>query len=169
MENKTTFVVLTLLGAGLIYLWVAGQELVEIRTEIEISATPEEVWQVLSDIDTWSEWSPIINHASGQVTQNSTLTIVMAGSESGKNGPTYQPVITELELSRYLRWSAVLLAGFFLTNDKVLELQPIPTGTRLVHKELFKGMLVPVFSGVFEKNVPLMLADMNQALKARVE
>jgi len=62
-----------------------------------------------------------------------------------------------------------MLAGFIFTNDKVFELEETNTGTRLTHKELFSGLLAPIFCGQMEKGVPPMLDSMNKALKEQAE
>lgn len=169
MQNKTILVIVVLLSLGLAYLWQQGQKTVEISTQIDIAATPEQVWHVLSDIDAWAQWSPIINQSQGVAVKDSVLTITMVGEESSLDGPIYQPKIIELDAPRYLRWNAVMMTSVLLANDKVLELQATNNGTRLIHKELFKGMFVPIFSSRFKENVPPMLNAMNQALKKQVE
>jgi hypothetical protein len=93
----------------------------------------------------------------------------MMGKEQGKDGPKYNPIITELEEPNYLRWRAHMLTGFIFTNYKVLELEESNSGTRLIHKEMFKGLLAPIFCGQMEKDVPPMLNSMNQALKVLAE
>ena len=93
----------------------------------------------------------------------------MVGKEEGENGPKYNPVITELDESKYLRWRAHMLAGFIFTNDKIIRLEQTSSGTRVIHKELFKGMLAPIFCGQMEEGVPPMLNSMNKALKELVE
>lgn len=60
----------------------------EIRTEIEITAPAFKVWKILTDIDHWKEWNPIINQASGAATLGSTLSITMCGKDGG-HGPKY--------------------------------------------------------------------------------
>jgi len=167
--KKTLLILLALTGAGIIYLAIAGAEVQEITTEIDISAPPEKVWGILTDIDNWQEWSPIIRNSRGTPAAGSELTITMAGKNEGEEGPTYQPVITDLEKPRYLRWRAKMLTGFIFTNYKVLELEASGTGTRLVHKEMFKGLLAPIMCGQMEKGVPPMLNSMNQALKELAE
>ena len=166
--NKFFVVIFVLIFISCSYLWVKGQELHEIQTEIDIAAPPEKVWAYLSDIDAWQEWSPIINEASGDAEIGSTLTVTMIGRE-GQNGPTYQPNILSLVEHSYFHWRAVLISGLIMTNDKVFELEETDTGTRLVHKELFSGMLVPIFGNKFEENVPPMLNAMNEALKKTIE
>jgi len=38
----------------------------ELRTEIEIQASPEKVWQILMDFDKWPEWNPFIHTVVGK-------------------------------------------------------------------------------------------------------
>ncbi len=141
----------------------------EISTEIEISAPATEVWRILMEFDRWEEWSPIINQASGEAFLGSKLSMTMIGKEAGKDGPKYNPVITILDKPTSFRWRAKMLAGFVMTNDKVFELEETASGTRVIHKELFSGMMVPMFWSSVEKEVPSMLNSMNEALKAKAE
>ena len=168
MKNFS-LVLTALVVVGFIFLTVKGNEVQEIKTEIEISASPEDVWQILSDVDKWQDWSPIINKSSGSLTLGNTIEITMVGKETGKDGPQYSPKIVELESKKSFRWRAHMIAGFIFTNDKVFELYQTQTGTRVVHKEIFSGLLAPVFKGQMEKGVPPMLDSMNQALKQLVE
>jgi len=167
--KKILLTLIALSGVGFIYLAVAGSELQEIKTEIEISAPPAKVWSILSDINKWQEWSPIIKKSSGDVSVGSELTIAMIGKLEGEDGPIYNPIVTELDEPNKLQWQAHMISGFIFTNYKVLELEETSTGTRLVHKEMFKGLLAPIFCGQMEEGVPPMLNAMNQALKAMVE
>ncbi len=38
----------------------------EIYTEIEIQASPERVWQALTDLERFSQWNPFIRSAKGE-------------------------------------------------------------------------------------------------------
>ncbi|MCB0383868.1 MAG: SRPBCC domain-containing protein [Bdellovibrionales bacterium] len=158
-----------ILVIALAILGVMGSKIQEIETEIEISAPPEKVWEALMDIDAWHTWSPIINSSSGAATIGSTLQMTMAGKAPGTDGPSYSPKIVELNKPFLFRWRAHMMAGFIMTNDKIFELEATPAGTRLIHKELFKGLLAPIFCSKMEEGVPPMLNSMNQALKELVE
>lgn len=167
--KKLILFLLVLFSAAGMYLWDKGKDFHEVRTEIDIAASPEKVWAILADINSWQEWSPIINHSSGDASMGSTLSIIMIGEKEYQSGPEYNPIITHLEAPKALHWRAVMMMGVGLTNDKIIELEATPAGTRVVHKELFKGMLLPMFRGTFDRNVPLMLNVMNEALKLRAE
>ena len=43
----------------------------ELRTEIEIAAPLTKVWNILTDLDNWKEWNPIVNQASGVASRGS--------------------------------------------------------------------------------------------------
>jgi len=167
--KKVLIIVTVLFFTGITYLAIEGRNMQEIKTEIDISAPPSKVWSIITDINNWQEWSPIINSSNGEALPGSKLSITMMGKEAGKDGPSYNPVITELNEPDYFHWRAHMLAGFIFTNDKIFELKETETGTHLTHTETFKGLLAPIFCGQMEKGVPPMLNSMNKALKELAE
>ena len=140
----------------------------EVRTEIEIAATDDTVWGLLTNIENWTAWNPTINASSGTAAPGATLSITMRG-QGGKNGPKYAPVVTILEAPRQFRWRANMMGGLLFRNDKILELQPSATGTRLVHTETFGGLMVPMFGAKLKTGVPPILNAFNAAVKQRAE
>lgn len=140
----------------------------EIRTEIEIAAPLSKVWSTLTDFDNWNDWNPIVTQAYGAATLGSKLTITMCGND-GKDGPKYMPVITNFDAPKSFRWRAKMMAGFLFTNDKVFELEETDSGTRLMHSELYGGILVPMFWSKLTEHVSPMLNSMNDALKILTE
>jgi len=167
--KKVIIVFMALIFIGFIYLQIEGSKVQEIKTEIEISAPPSKVWAIITNVDNWQEWSPIINTSQGEATVGSELSITMTGKEKGTDGPKYNPIIIKLDEPHYFRWRAHMLAGFIFTNDKIIELKETDSGTLLTHTESFKGLLAPVFCGQMEKGVPPMLNSMNKALKNLAE
>jgi len=143
----------------------------EIKTEIEIAAPPAKVWNILTDIEKWKDWSPVIVDSSGTASLGSKLRITMCGKDGkeGKAGPTYEPVITIFEAPKKLQWKATMMAEFVMTNGKVLELEETASGTRLIHRETFSGMMIPMMWGHMEIGVPPILNSMNEALKSMAE
>lgn len=166
--KKAFFIIFSLIGIGFIGLIIKGKQVQEIRTEIEISASPTKVWNILTDIESWSKWSPIIKASSGAATVGSEVQIMMMGKD-GQDGPKYKPRFIVLEQNKKFQWRAFMMFGFLFTNDKVFELEQTATGTRLIHKELFSGLLAPIFCSKMEEGVPPMLNLMNQALKEFAE
>ena len=136
-----------------------------IKTEIEISAPPAVVWNIITDINNWQEWSPTINASQGDSKVGEILNITMMSEEEGKDGPKYKPQIIRLDEPNYFHWSAHMMAGFIFTNDKIIELKETSSGTTVTHTETFKGILAVLLRGQMEKGVPPMLNSMNEALK----
>ncbi|MFK7994891.1 MAG: SRPBCC family protein [Granulosicoccus sp.] len=136
-----------------------------IKTEIEIQAPPDKVWGILSDVGKWHEWSPTINASEGKAAVGSTVTITMMSKEAGKDGPTYSPKILSMDAPTYFHWRAHMIAGFIFTNDKIIELTETELGTKVTHKETFKGLMAALMKGQMDKGVSPMLTMMNDALK----
>ena len=166
--KKLILIIFILILTSCLILWAEGNNMREIRTEIEIAAPPTKVWSILTDFDKWKEWNPIVNQASGVASLGSKLSVTMRG-EDGKDGPKYMPIVTILQEPKSFRWRGKMMFEFLFTNDKVFELEETGSGTRLIHKELFSGMLVPLFWSKFDKHVPSMLKSMNDALKTKAE
>ena len=141
----------------------------EVRTEIEISAPPEEVWKVISNISEWQNWSPVINKSEGSAALGTKVDITMCSKEEGKDGPKYSPVITKFDEPKSLHWRATMLVGFVFTNDKIIELEKTNSGTRVIHKELFGGLMAAMMASHMEEGVPPILNKWNEALKQKVE
>ena len=167
--KKTIIILSALLFIGIIYLAIEGRNMQEIKTEIEISAPPSKVWEIIKDIEKWQEWSPTINASQGIASIGSKLSITMMSEEKGKDGPKYTPIILKLEEPKYFHWRAHMMAEFIFTNDKIFLLEEISTGTKVTHIETFKGLITPMFRGKIEKGVPPMLNLMNEALKDLAE
>ncbi len=167
--KKTIKILSALLLIGTTYLVIEGSNMQEIKAEIEISAPPSKVWQIITDINEWQEWSPTINASQGDASIGSKLSITMMGEKKGQNGPKYNPIIIKLDEPKYFRWRAHMLAEFIFTNDKIFKLEKTSAGTKLTHIETFKGLLTPMFRGQMEKGVPPMLNLMNKALKDLAE
>ena len=166
--KKLILIVFILILTSCLILWAEGNTMRELRTEIEIAAPTTKVWNILTDFNAWKEWNPIVNQASGVASLGSELSITMRG-KGDKEGPKYMPIVTILEAPKSFRWRGKMMFEFLFTNDKVFELEKTGSGTRLIHKELFSGMLVPLFWSKLNQGVPPMLKSMNDALKIKAE
>ncbi len=166
--KKLLLVIISLILVAGVILWMMGNTTREISTEIEISAPPEKVWNILTNINDWHKWNPIVVQASGSPSIGSELTITMRGEE-GKDGPKYMPVVTRFQEASSFEWRATMMAGFMFTNGRGFKLEKTDSGTRLTNTETFKGMMVPLFWSKLNDHVPSMLTEMNNALKNQLE
>ena len=166
LKKILLFILIAFIG---LVVWLSqGDNRQEIKTEIVISAPPEKVWNILTDFNRWSEWNTTVTKASGESALGAKLNITMSDGK-GNDAQTYTAVITQLEAPKLLHWRAKLLAEFLFTNEKIVELEATEQGTKVVHRETFKGLMVKLFWSRMENGVPPILNAMNEALKKTAE
>ena len=139
----------------------------ELRTQIEIEATPDRVWEILTDFAAYPEWNPFIQAIQGQAAAGSKLEVRI--EPPGGRAMTFKPTVLEAAPRRELRWlGRVLVPGLF-DGEHSLRIEPIgDSRVRFVQAERFSGVLVPLFGKSLEKTQRGFTA-MNEALKRRAE
>jgi hypothetical protein len=84
----------------------------ELHTEIDIEATPETVWSILTNFAAYPEWNPFIRRVMG-VAQPGTKLMVRI-HPSGAKAMSFRPTVLAAERPRELRWlGRFLLPGLF--------------------------------------------------------
>src|SRR5207247_8663123 len=76
--------------------------MLELRTDIEIDAPVERVWEVLTDFDRFPDWNPFIRRIHGKAQVGSRLDVFLGAS--GTRGMRFRPTVTKLVPNRELRW-----------------------------------------------------------------
>ena len=107
-----------------------------VHAERVIPATPGEVWAVLSDPTTHSEWNPVIVPREGTLTEGTTVSHDLA-DKSGKwtrVQARVKRVVPERELNQVGGWPGIL------TFDHQWLLEPVEGGTRVVQHEEYRGL-----------------------------
>jgi hypothetical protein len=140
----------------------------EKSTEVFIQSSPEKVWKVLTDFSGWKDWNPIIYEIEGAAKLGNKLRVTLKGKD-GKAGTVLKPIITLLENQKKMVWTQLLAGGLLYETQKIIELENSGGGTRIVHKELFGGLL-PILTWATWKNaVEPMLNEANHGLKKKME
>jgi hypothetical protein len=138
-----------------------------LATQIDIEASPEQVWEVLADLDRYSTWNPFIVEAQGLAVLDSRLRLRM--SPPGGRALTLKPKVTTAVPGVVLEWLGRLPVPFLFAGRHRFELHPTRTGTRVVHSETFTGMLVPLLARSLDAHTLAGFTAMNEALKAKAE
>jgi hypothetical protein len=139
----------------------------ELRTQIEVEATPERVWEILTDFDAYPEWNPFIQRIEGEAAPGSKLEVRI--EPPGGRAMTFKPTLLEVAPGQELRWLGRLLAPGLFDGEHSLRIEPIDDSrVRFVQAERFTGVLVPVLGKSLEKTQRGFTA-MNEALKRRAE
>jgi hypothetical protein len=139
----------------------------ELRSEIEIDAPPERVWQVLIDFGAYSQWNPFIHSIEGEPRVGSRLKVRI--EPPGARGMTFRPTVRVAEPARELRWLGRLFVPGLVDGEHRLALEPLEGGrSSFVQSERFSGLLVGLITGTLAAT-ERGFEQMNQALKTRAE
>jgi len=140
----------------------------EIRTEIEIEAPAERVWQVLTDFASFPRWNPFIPQATGEPKVGARLEVRI--QPPGSRSMIFRPTVVRAEPNGELRWlGRVWIPGLFDGEHSFL-LEPLgPARTRFVQRESFTGLLVPLLFQWMGNSIRQGFEAMNRGLKARAE
>lgn len=139
-----------------------------IRTEIEIAASPERVWQILTDFGSYPEWNPFIRSVKGKACRCARL--VARIQPPGSKGITMRPTIIRIDPNHQLRWYGCLWLPWLFDGEHVFTIEPIDSGkVRFIHCERFTGVLVPFVWKSLNNGTRKGFEEMNQALKSRAE
>lgn len=138
----------------------------QVRTEIEIDAAPERVWQVLTDYAGWSEWNPLLYRAVGRLGVGEGVEIAFHGP--GSKEVSVKCTVVNLEPQRAWSWTYSVISPLLFRGEHSFTVEPIDAGrTRFAHREVFKGWLAPLF--VNEAETKHGFEAMDRALKAQAE
>ncbi|CRK58808.1 hypothetical protein [Alloactinosynnema sp. L-07] len=136
-----------------------------LTSTVEIDASPQRVWNVLTDFRSYPEWNPFIVKAEGTATVDSQLKNTL-----NSNGSTmeFEPTVLVADAGRELRWLGRFRLPGIVDGEHYFLIEEVSPGrTRLTQGETFTGFLVPVAGKSLD--VESGFAAMNTALKARAE
>ena len=140
----------------------------ELRTEIEIQASDNRVWQLLTDFASFPQWNPFIRQAKGEVKVGARLVIHL--QPSGASGMTFKPIVLKVEPNRELRWLGRLLMPGLFDGEHIFTIETLQANRiRFTQREVFTGLLVPLFARSLNTDTRRGFGEMNQALKSRAE
>lgn len=140
----------------------------ELISEIEIQASAERVWQLLTEFDKFPQWNPFIRRASGKIENGAKLNVFMQPSGSG--GMTFKPTIIKLAPGRELRWLGHLFIPGLFDGEHIFIIEPLGPGrVRFIQREIFTGIFVPLLARKLDRDTKRGFLEMNAAMKMRAE
>ena len=140
----------------------------ELRTEIEIHASDKQVWQLLTDFASFPQWNPFIRQAKGEAKVGARLEVHI--QPSGASGMTFKPIVLKVKPNRELRWLGRLLMPGLFDGEHIFTIETLEANrVRFTQREIFTGLLVPLFARSLTTDTRRGFEEMNQALKSRAE
>ena len=135
----------------------------KIYTEIQINATAEKIWSVLTDFEKYSEWNPFIKSLQGNVVVGGTISAHIQDMH-------FKPKVLTFRPNKGFSWLGSLWVKGLFDGLHSFELQQQEDGsTRFIQQEVFSGILVRLFAKSLNTKTKAGFIKMNEALKWRTE
>ncbi len=132
---------------------------------VDVKASAEQVWAVLTDFSAYPIWNPFIYPVKGTPQPGSPLEITL---HPGTGSVTYEATVVTAEPNRELSWTGRVLSAGVYTISFTFTIVPLQEGgARLEARETGKG-LAPV-GWLVGGEIPRGLDQMVKALRNRVE
>lgn len=139
----------------------------ENRNEIVINASPEQVWQILTELEHYSEWNPLLYRASGKVALGE---IVEVDAKTATKDMNFVCKVTKAEPFKEFAWMFHVIHPFLFRGVHAFRIEPIDQASvKFIDTETFWGLLLPTQSKDLTTNGLTAMIEMGKALKHRVE
>ena len=136
-----------------------------IKTEIDIQAPAEKVWDILTDIDHYEDWNPFLFKADGKAIFNENIDVTY--ERNGREATLHCKVCRKI-INRELCWNYSVLMKPFFSGRHTYKIDPVDGKTvHFTQIETIKGLFAPLF--LKEDTVIEGFRAMDQALKLRAE
>ena len=140
----------------------------ELNNEVEINASAERVWHLLTDFAQFPQWNPFIQRVSGEPTAGARLDVTI--QPSGTGATTIRPIVLKAEPNRELRWHGQWLTPGLLDDEHIFTIEPLETGrVRFTQREIFTGFFAPFHARSRNTDTRRGFREMGKALKLRAE
>jgi hypothetical protein len=139
----------------------------QLRTEIEIAAPPERVWDTLVAFARYADWNPYVKAVEGKLAVGERLKLTLTPADGSERSQVVH--VVKLEPGAALRWRSKFLVSRLFDGEHYFELLALDAGrTRLIHGEDLSGALVQ-HMGPRLTAMARGFVGMNEALKKQVE
>jgi hypothetical protein len=136
----------------------------EYKTTIDIQASPETIWQILTNAPDFPNWNPGIEKVEGRIAPGEKVTVYTKLTP----GRAFPVKVAEFVPNSRMVWRGGMPLGLF-TGVRTYTLTPTSDGTtNFTMHEVFSGPLLALIAG----SIPDLSASFEQfaaGLKARAE
>jgi hypothetical protein len=161
----------------------------EVKAQVEIKASADTVWRTLTNFPAYDIWNPYIYPASGEAVAGRKLDLTLRGPNKGVGSGTgapsipgggpgsgsgtgsvvhFTPTVLVATPNRELSWGGQAALGG-VQRVATFDIEPLgPRRVRLTATERFRGILLPLVSGVTDDSAA-GLKNMTNALRGRAE
>lgn len=139
-----------------------------IKTTIDIGASAEVVWRLLTHFSSYPTWNPFIREVHGKAEQGARLKVRIRMSK--RRVQRFSSRVIKAMPAMELHWRRKLLFGGLFDAEHAFIIVPNGVmGVKFIQKERFTGLLVPVILPFVAKKTRQGFERMNVALKKLAE
>ena len=140
----------------------------EIKTQVDIHASAQRVWEILTDFPRYADWNPFITQLAGQPQQGARVrfwfTLPFGGSLPAR------ATILKLAPGVELRWAGSLPIPGLLRAEHYHVIETLGQNQVRFHQgEIFTGVLAAPFWPLFAARGVQLYEQSSLALKKRAE
>jgi hypothetical protein len=143
----------------------------ELRTSIDVGATPERAWEVLTDVAAYPLWAPALTGAAGAFTDGGRVTFRFPPGFLLLRSTVPARVLEVVPYRRLrfgLRFARLGIPGL-LDTEHTLTIDRQDDGVRLWLGIGFRGLLLPILMRKLNRDRVPTFGTLPAALKARIE
>lgn len=139
----------------------------EIRTETEINATAQEVWEVLADLKRYPEWNPFTYEALGELKMGAEIKLKVRFPDGSEMRTRHY--VCALEPNKELSWNHTNIP-LLMWSERRQIIEPIDaTRVRLVNREFIWGALAPLAVWLYGTRIAGGMRMSAEAIQAQVK
>jgi hypothetical protein len=139
-----------------------------LKTQIVINATPQKVWQVLTNFSAYPNWNPFIKELTGNVIVGRRIKARIEPPNT--QGMPFKPLVLVYTPNQEFRWKGNFIVPGLFDGEHIFELADNGNGTTtFTQAENFSGILVPLFKKMIDGPTKHGFEAMNAALKKLAE
>jgi hypothetical protein len=122
----------------------------ECATSINVHATPERIWALLTNAADFPRWNSTVTRIAGKIEPGEKLALEVPAAP----GRTFKPRVTRLEPRRTMVWSDGFAPMF--KGVRTFTLSPNADGSTLFSMvEVFSGVMLPMIKGSLPDFAPV--------------
>jgi hypothetical protein len=140
---------------------------VKIEHQIGIRAPASVVWEIVHDLERWSEWNPLYTRASGVIRIGETLSLTLALPDQ----PPRELAATVIDWTpdEAIHWKTSHVAGLVRTV-RYLEIEAkLEDGCIFSNGEIFQGLLGPRIARSLRPSLRKGFAALGEAVRDLAE
>jgi hypothetical protein len=139
-----------------------------VRAEIDIDAPIEHVWEILFDIDSYSDWNPFTPRVESTLELDDPVHLYVR--LKGEHLTHRVEYVSAVEPPNRVCWRMKIATPLLLAAERCQILTPLGEGrTHYVTEDHFRGLLTPLVMSQFRSGMQRGFDDVATALKQRAE